>query len=70
MTMTNNRRIEEYTDSEGKTHFRPKPEDFESTMQWLRADNAFSDKLACLANKAFAKSFRVAISDLKEGQET
>lgn len=61
MTTTNNRRVEEYTDSEGKTHFRPKPEDFESTMQWLRADNAFSDRLASSANKAFDEAFSKGI---------
>lgn len=59
--MTSNRRVEEYTDSEGKTHFRPKPEDFESTIQWLRADNAFSDRLVSLANKAFDEAFSKGI---------
>lgn len=46
------------TDAQGKPIPRPRREDFQSDVEYIRAFHAFKDRIAKEANEAFAKQFR------------
>lgn len=49
------------TDSDGRPFERPRPEDFATTTEWLRAYWRYKDAVAASANKAFAEQFRASM---------
>lgn len=49
-----------HTDKHGRPVERPKREDFKGPVQFIRALNAYHDKLACIGNAAFAAAFAKA----------
>jgi hypothetical protein len=52
--------VTEYTDNSGTVYSRPRRADYATDWEWLRADNAFNDRMAATANKAFASAFKGA----------
>ena len=46
-----------YTDEKGRPIPKPEPEDYPTTVEFLRARAAWSDRLSDIANRAFSEAF-------------
>lgn len=49
------------TDGEGRPLERPRREDFEDVVEYIRAVHAFNDRVTHVANQAFTEGFRKAM---------
>lgn len=50
------------TDNRGRPILRPAPEDFPDPIDYIRAVHSFNDKVANMANQAFAQALSKALS--------
>lgn len=56
------------TDANGRPIARPQREEFNSDIEYLRAFNAWKDKIAGVANRAFSEKFIKVIRLPKKGR--
>ena len=49
------------TDGHGRPLDRPEPEQFDSTLAFIRALHAYNDRVTDLANSSFAEAFSAAL---------